>query len=342
MPISLHSQRVSEARSSAGETIGGGQFRPNTAAGWAIAYAIAGLTGDFASIAVFNVYDPVHWPILLLPRLVLFLPALAPLALVHMLHLRPRIGTGAAAALPIAGLGGAVYLIALFAFQSDMIVNWYEPHWATLLPRSLQIAAAIPGPLGLIGGARFGVIETAVLRRASRPRGSSLALLPAAILGAIAIVVSYYFAAHKREAAWVTVALLALPLAGSAYGAVVEAVLRPDAVPPFVDKALRPPSGKGLFARWLIWHLVTALIGGLVTMFAAFPVFEQFGDSIARSNASLALSPSVLLQLAIAPVAFYQAWALRKLVPPLLWLTLVLLVGVPATPYFFLVRSRNL
>ena len=72
---------------------------------WAVAYALAGLVGNLVSIAVFDFYDPVHWPILLLPHLALFLPALAPLALVHIAHLRPRIGAGAAMAVPIAGLG---------------------------------------------------------------------------------------------------------------------------------------------------------------------------------------------------------------------------------------------
>jgi hypothetical protein len=111
---------------------------------WAIAYALAGLLGNLVSIAVFDFYDPVHWPILLLPCLALFLPALAPLALVHIAHLRPRIRAGAAMAVPIAGLGGAVALIAFFAFYTDTVLNWREPYWATLLPRRLQLAAAIP------------------------------------------------------------------------------------------------------------------------------------------------------------------------------------------------------
>jgi hypothetical protein len=194
-------------------------------------------------------YDPVHWPILLLPRLALFLRALAPLALVHIAHLRPRIGAGAAMAVPIAGLGGAVALIAFFAFYTDMVLNWRQPHWATLLPRRLQLAAAIPGQLGLIGGAWFGVIETAVLRRVSRPRRGFL-LVPAAILCAIAIVVPYYFAAHKREAVWVMAALVSLPLAGSAYAALVETVLRPDAAPVFINGTIERIGGKRLFARW--------------------------------------------------------------------------------------------
>jgi hypothetical protein len=46
---------------------------------------------------------------------------------VHVLHLRPRIGISSALAVPTAGLGGAVALAALIAFQSDMVVNWREP-----------------------------------------------------------------------------------------------------------------------------------------------------------------------------------------------------------------------
>jgi hypothetical protein len=299
---------------------------------WAIAYALAGLVGNLVSIAVFDFYDPVRWPILLLPRLALFLPALAPLALVHTVHLRPRIGAGAAMAVPIAGLGGAVALIAFFAFYTDMVLNWREPYWATLLPRRLQLAAAIPGQLGLIGGAWFGVIETAVLRRVSRPRRGFLPLA-AAIPCAIAIVVPYYFAAQKREAVWVMAALASLPLAGAGYGALLETVLRPDATPVLIDGTIERIGGKRLFARWALGHLVTALIGGLATMFAAFPVFDQSGDSIARYNASILIHPSALLPLAVAPVACYQAWALRKLIPPLLWLTLLLLVALPPMPY---------
>jgi hypothetical protein len=133
----------------------------------------------------------------------------------------------------------------------------------------------------------------------------------------------------------VIAALLSLPIAGAAYGALVEAVLRPHAMPENRHRleASRLTAGKRLFARWMVWHLVTALIGGLATMFAAFPVFEQFGDSIAQYNSSIAIPFSVLLPLAVAPTACYQAWALRKAIPPLLWLTLMLLVGLPPTPY---------
>jgi hypothetical protein len=159
---------VSESESLVGQSIAGGKVRLGGICSWAIAYAIAGLTGNLVSIAVFDFYDPIHWPILLLPRLALFLPALTPLALVHVLHLRPRIGINSALAVPTAGLGGAVALAALVAFQSDMVVNWREPNWATLFPRSLQLAAAIPGPLALVGGAWFGLIETAILRHESR------------------------------------------------------------------------------------------------------------------------------------------------------------------------------
>src|SRR5206468_2974512 len=76
--------------------------------------------------------------------------------------------------------------------------------------------------------------------------------------------------------------------AGAAYGALVEAVFRPDAVPILPDRSAKPAVGKRLFARWMSWHIVTAVIGGLATMFAVFPVFEQFGDSIARYNPPLA------------------------------------------------------
>ena len=38
----------------------------------AIAYAVAGLVGQVVSIALFNFYDLVNWPILLLPGLILF------------------------------------------------------------------------------------------------------------------------------------------------------------------------------------------------------------------------------------------------------------------------------
>lgn len=308
--------------------------------GWAIAYTIAGLIGSLISVAVFDYYDPIRWPIVLLPRLALFLPALGPLALVHALHLRGRVGLGPALAMPTAGLGGAVALIAACAFSLGMIVNWRQPHWVSILPQNLRYAASIPGPLAVIGGTWFGLVEVVVLRRAARPGGWVLLLLPASTVCATAILMAHFFAMRwDRTPGWVAAALLSLPLAGAAYGALAEAVLRPDtAVVPAhrPDRALGAGDGKRLFARWLIWHLVTALIGGLATMFAAFPVFEQFGDDIARTNASIAVHPSVLLPLAAAPIAAYQAWALRKAILPVLWLGLVLLVGLPPTPYLLL------
>lgn len=308
--------------------------------GWAIAYAIAGLIGSGISIAVFDTYDPIRWPIVLLPRLALFLPALGPLALVHALHLRGRVGTGPALAAPVAALGGAASLIAASYFGSEAIDTWRLLSWLSVLPVSIQYLVAIPGPLAVLAGAWFGLVEWTVLRRTARPGGWAFLLLPAAILCALAVLVTHYFAARwGRSMGWVAAALLSLPLAGAAYGALAEAVLRPDtAVVPAhrPDRALGAGDGKRLFARWLIWHLVTALIGGVATMFAAFPVFEQFGDDIARYNASIAVHPSVLLPLAAAPIAAYQAWALRKAILPVLWLGLVLLVGLPPTPYLLL------
>ena len=306
--------------------------------GWGIAYAIAGLIGSLVSIAVFKYYDPTHWPILLLPRLALFLPALAPVAILHAAHLRRRIGLGPALAVPTAGLGGAVTLIAGYAFAFSLVVNWSQPHWVSLLPDRLQWTAAIPGPLALVGGAWFGLMEVLALRRVGRPRGRVFLLLPAAILCAMAIVVTHYFAAQRQTLDWVAAALLSMPLAGGAYGSLAEASLRPDAVPAPLRRLDHTSRGQGerLFARWMLLHLATALIGGLGTMFAAFPIFEQFGDEIARSNASTGIHPSVLLPLAAAPIAAYQAWALRKAIVPLLWFSLVLLVGLPPTPYLLL------
>ena len=103
-----------------------------------MAYAAAGLVGGLISTAVLSYYDPIRWPIVLLPRLALFLPAMAPLALAHALHLRGRVGIGPALAAPIAGLGGAAALIAACAFQFSMVVNWYQPDWVRVFPKSLQ------------------------------------------------------------------------------------------------------------------------------------------------------------------------------------------------------------
>ncbi len=308
--------------------------------GWAILYAVAGLLGSLISVAVFDYYDPIRWPIVLLPRFALFLPALGPLALVHALHLRGRVGLGPALATPTAGLGGAVALIAACAFGLGMIVNWRQPHWVSILPENLRYAGSIPGPLAVIGGAWFGLVEVVVLRRTARPGGWAFLPLPSAILCAMAILMTHFFAMHwGRTPGWVAAALLSLPLAGAAYGGLVEAVLRPGGAPALAgrfDRTVGKGGGRGLFARWVLWHLVTAVIGGLATMVAAFPVFEQFSDDIARSNASLNIHPSVLLPIAAAPIAAYQAWALRKAILPLVWLGLVLLVGLPPTPHLLL------
>jgi hypothetical protein len=102
------------------------------------------------------------------------------------------------------------------------------------------------------------------------------------------------------------------------------------------DRALGRGIGKRLFARWVGWHLVTALIGGVTTMFLAFPVFEQFGDEMARSNAQMAIHPAVLLPLAAAPIAIYQTWALREAVQSLAWFSLVVLVALPPCPYLLM------
>ncbi|MCI0431871.1 MAG: hypothetical protein L0210_15180 [Rhodospirillales bacterium] len=277
---------------------------------------------------------------MLLPRLALFLPALAPSGLLHAVHLTRQIGLGPALAVPATGIGGAVALIAACAFGLGMIVNWRQPHWVSILPENLRYAASIPGPLAVIGSAWFGLVEWTVLRRTARPGGWAFLLLPAAILCALGVLVTHFFAMlWGRTPGWVAAALISLPLAGAAYGALAEAVLRPDATPELarkLDRVVGERGGRGLFTRWVLWHLVTAVIGGLATMFAAFPVFEQLGDDIARYNASLSIHPSVLLPLAATPIATYQAWALRKAILPLVWLGLVLLVGLPPTPHLLL------
>ncbi len=301
---------------------------------------MAGLFGSLISIAVFDYYDPIRWPIVLLPRLVLFLAALAPLALVHALHLRARIGTGPALTAPIVGLGGSVALIAVCAFGFSLVVNWRQPSWVSVLPSGIRYAASIPGPLAVLGGAWFGLVEWAVLGRVARPGGWRLLLPAAAILCALAILVTHYFAARwGRPWEWVAAALLSLPLAGAAYGALTQFILRSDSTPPpksRPDRRLGQDRNKRLFLEWLSWHLATALIGGVATMFLAFPVFEQFENEMARSNASLGIHPAVLLPLAAAPIAAYQAWALRKAIQPMIWLGLVLLVALPPCPHLLL------
>jgi hypothetical protein len=301
-------------------------------------YAIAGLIGSLISTAVLSYYDPIRWPIVLLPRLALFLPAVAPLALAHALHLRGRVGIGPALAAPIAGLGGAAALIAACAFQFSMVVNWYQPDWVRVFPKSLQYIAALPGLLAVVGGAWFGLVEWALLRRCG---ARALLSMPAAIVCALAILVPHYVAGRfGRDPGWVAAALLSLPLAGAAYGALTEFVLsaKPSALLPRhrPDRSLAQGNGKRPFARWVGWHLVTALIGGVGTMFLAFPVFEQFADEMARSNAKMGIHPSVLLPLAAAPIAVYQTCALRETVQSLVWFSLVVLVVLPPCPYLLL------
>jgi hypothetical protein len=311
-----------------------------TLTGWAMTYAIAGLLGSLISIAVLSYYDPIRWPIVLLPRLALFLPAMAPLALVHALHLRRHIGLGAALAAPAAGLGGAAALIALCAFHLSMVVNWYQPAWVRVLPESLRYIAAIPGLLAVVGGAWFGLVEWTALRRAARPGGWAALLLPASVICAFAVLVPHYFAGrHGRDMGWVAAALLSLPLTGAAIGALTQFVLATASGPVprrRPDRSLGRVIGKRLFARWVGWHLVTALIGGLATMFLAFPVFEQFENEMARSNAQMAIHPSVLLPLAATPIAVYQSWALREATQSLVWFSLVVLVVLPPCPYLLL------
>jgi hypothetical protein len=272
----------------------------------------------------------------LLPRLALFLPAMAPLALAHALHLRGRVGAGPALAAPVAGLGGAAALIALCAFSSSMVVNWSQPAWVRVLPESIQYIAAVPGLLAVVGGAWFGLVDWALLRRCG---ARALLLLPAAIVCAISILVPHYVAGRfGRDPGWVAAALLSLPLAGAAYGALTEFVLAASsaAVPRRrPDRSLGRGIGRHLFARWVGWHAVTALIGGVATMFLAFPVFEQFADEMARSNA-MGIHPAVLLPLAAAPIAVYQTWALRETIQSLIWFALVVLVVLPPCPYLLL------
>jgi hypothetical protein len=305
--------------------------------GWAVAYAIAGLLGSLISTAVLAYYDPIRWPIVLLPRLALFLPAMASLALAHALHLRRAAGIGPALAAPVAGLGGAAALIALCAFHFSMVVNWSQPAWVRVLPDSIQYIAAVPGLLAVVGGAWFGVIDWALLRRCG---ARALLLIPGALVCATAILVPHYFAGRfGRDLNWVAAALLSLPLAGAAYGALTEFVLAATSAPiprRRPDRALGRGIGTRLLARWLGWHIVTALIGGVTTMFLAFPVFEQLGDEIARSNAAMAIHPAVLLPLAAVPIAIYQTWALREVLQSLVWFSLVVLVALPPCPYLLL------
>jgi hypothetical protein len=128
-------------------------------------------------------------------------------------------------------------------------------------------------------------------------------------------------------------------LAGAAYGALTAFVLAAASAPVArrrPDRALGRGMGKQLFARWVGWHLVTALIGGVATMFLAFPVFEQFGNEMARSNAAMAIHPAVLLPLAAVPIAIYQTWALREATQSLVWFSLVVLVALPPCPYLLM------
>jgi hypothetical protein len=259
------------------------------------------------------------------------------LALAHAIHLRGRVGAGPALAAPLAGLGGATALIALCAFSSSMVVIWSQAALVRALPNSIRYIAAEPGLLAVVGGAWFGLVEWALLRRCG---ARALLLLPGAVVCAIAILVPHYVAGRfGRDPGWVAAALLSLPLAGAVYGAMTQFVLSATSAPAprrRPDRALGRGIGKRLLARWLGWHIVTALIGGVATMFLAFPVFEQFADEMARSNAAMAIHPTVLLPLAAVPIAIYQTWALREAVQSLAWFSLVVLVALPPCPYLLM------
>jgi hypothetical protein len=81
-------------------------------------------------------------------------------------------------------------------------------------------------------------------------------------------------------------------------------------------------SGRQLWERWRLMHLVTGAVGGLATTLWFGPILER---------AELG-APGLLLALAAAPIAVYQGWALRRMAP-MLWPMLALFLALPAAPY---------